>query len=369
LRLSLAIPVLRRVAAHRSLASLLTTAALIVAACQTADPSPPASPAASATAVPTPGASPSDPAVAGPVPHAGTPIVYQAEGLATIDPDGTDKRLLFAADGPPDPAHADWSPDGSRIAFQAGTDGQWEIWVAGADGSNARVLVACVSPCITLDAPAWSPDGRSIAFSRLDEIDGELPSRLQVVDVASGAVTTVAEVESGGYLNEPRWSPDGRSLVHTWEDHHGPDGVLAGYPTGSAIAIVDLDDTAAGPEPLTGFDAFAGFPDWHPTADLIVFQAGASTWWDAIEQSESNIHTIRPDGSDRRQLTSYGPDDPVVWLPSWSGDGSSILVTMTERANRAISLGWLSADGARLQPFPGPVGGAHGRQQRVGPPS
>jgi TolB protein len=57
-----------------------------------------------------------------------------------------------------DPA---WSPDGRKIAFVSRRDGQREVYVMNADGSGQRNLTR--NPGRD-NAPAWSPDGRTIAF-------------------------------------------------------------------------------------------------------------------------------------------------------------------------------------------------------------
>jgi len=55
-----------------------------------------------------------------------------------------------------------WSPDGEQIAFASYRDGNWEIYIMNADGSDQRN----VTDNPTSDGlPAWSPDGEQIAFT------------------------------------------------------------------------------------------------------------------------------------------------------------------------------------------------------------
>ena len=58
--------------------------------------------------------------------------------------------------------HADWSPDGTKIAFSSESDGNREIYIMESDGSNQTRLT---SQSAFYDYPTWSPDGLSIAFA------------------------------------------------------------------------------------------------------------------------------------------------------------------------------------------------------------
>ena len=96
-----------------------------------------------------------------------------------------------------------FSPDGRRLAFGSGRSGTMQIWVAEADGSNGRQLTHMQGS----GSPAWSPDGRSIAFDSQD-VGGQV--RIWIVDADGG---TPRQITSGlGNQSVPRWSADGKSI-------------------------------------------------------------------------------------------------------------------------------------------------------------
>lgn len=101
-----------------------------------------------------------------------------------------------------DPA---WSPDGKWIAYLSDETGEYEIWIRPQDGSGApRRLTTDGAPWKF--APVFSPDGKKIAW-------GDRSQRLRVVNVASGKV---AEVDRSGFedLDVYSFSPDSRWLVY-----------------------------------------------------------------------------------------------------------------------------------------------------------
>jgi WD40 repeat protein len=98
----------------------------------------------------------------------------------------------------------DWSPDGSQIAFHSVGDGDAEIWVMNADGTNPRQLT-------DNDAedwhPAWSPDGRQIAF--MSDRDGNY--EIYIMDANGSEPQRLTDNSREDW--EPDWSPDGTQLV------------------------------------------------------------------------------------------------------------------------------------------------------------
>jgi dipeptidyl aminopeptidase/acylaminoacyl peptidase len=281
--------------------------------------------------------------------------------LRLVRPDGTGDHALSAKPVGPE-FHPDWSHDGGRLAFVVDDADSRDIWVANADGSNARRVFDCVAPCVDADGPAWSPDDGSIAFRTFDQLaDGSFPgSKLQVMEVASGTVTTVASTDAPDFIGNgtgPRWSGDGRKLVTDIATIRDA-GADTETVDRTAIAVADLDDPTHGLRRITDRVDFPTYPDWHPTEDLIVFMAMPP---DPLhpETTPSNLFTVRSDGSEVTQLTHFGTDRQV-WGPTWAPDGASILVTIL---GAEWTLGRLTQDGSALVAVPGPLRGAHPRQR------
>jgi hypothetical protein len=106
------------------------------------------------------------------------------------------------------------APDGAQIILTVFNDqGGSDLWLVNADGSSPRLSLEC-GPAIC-SAPAWAPDGRQIAYERIDPSPdaGLGPSRVWLMDVVSGQ--TVPVFQDNQMLGfGPAWSPDGRRLAY-----------------------------------------------------------------------------------------------------------------------------------------------------------
>jgi TolB protein len=266
------------------------------------------------------------------------------------------KLHLVRADGSQDHAiatklsgavrHPDFSPDGSRLAFDqlSSEESADQIYVAKADGSAAKRISHCQYPSCGHWEPAWSPDGSQLAISTwTGPITETGPARfgIGVIDVNSEEVTQVVDHEKAvGQDRFARWSPDGKRLVF-YRAQLKSDGTIQ-----TAIFIVDVDGSNL--RRLTPWDMLAGDPDWSPKGDLIVFSTHPLREFESLERSE--LYTMRPDGSDIKALTSNGEDGPRATEPRWTPDGKAILYVRENYAGTRRSIWAIDHTGGKDGP-------------------
>jgi Tol biopolymer transport system component len=117
--------------------------------------------------------------------------------------DREERHLMPAiSSGPLDPA---WSPDGKWIAFSMRGD----IWKIPAGGGEAMALTS--GPAYHFE-PAWSPDGKRIAFSYERSTDPAAPGNFEIGAVGADGGPEEPVITNPRADIQPTWSRDGKSL-------------------------------------------------------------------------------------------------------------------------------------------------------------
>jgi Tol biopolymer transport system component len=184
---------------------------------------------------------------------AGRPILT----IVDVESGRTEREIKIAdVDEVVNPA---WSPDGRQIAFSGLTGGFNDLFVYDLEANALRRLTN--DPYAELD-PAWSPDGRQIAVST-DRFTTDLAKlaaghlRLAVIDVASGSMR-----ELGGYTDakniNPQWTADGRALYFL-SDRQGITNVYRlDVASGTTAQLTNLLSGATGITELSPAMSYGG---------------------------------------------------------------------------------------------------------------
>ena len=253
-----------------------------------------------------------------------------------------------------------WSADGTTLAFAVDPGGEekperiWEAPVApGSIGAPRLATSACPAPdCLGEIDPAYSRDGRSLAFIRRSGASGtdRTSMILVILDLETGALRVLGATQAyfpGEEIRHPSWSPDGSAIAYnrvTWSD--------AG-PTASSLEVIDADGQNR--RAITPAPAMAGDAAWSADGAVVLYSTRPlhSFWGDAasIDVRSMHIYAISPDGTGLRQLNN---SEGGVGSASWAPSGDVVFVRIEDpTGNAATSLMEMSPDGSDLRPLAG----------------
>jgi TolB protein len=302
--------------------------------------------------------------------------------VLTVNPSGSEAQQIAigSRQGHPVPMPLDapsWSPDGNLIAFEGvmgkllSPQSQSEIFIAAPDGSGIRPVPGTRGG----RDPIFSPDGRTIAFSRERHSVPSNSARLAMVQASAGYRSTAVwavDLETGasrrltpwrnGLSNVPTsFSPDGSVLAIARQGGERASPEVVGlHMDGSGVTVLARDATDGVYSPDGSKMALIRVhrrPLGHPARG-----ATATSF-----ETTTDLFVMKTDGSESRRLTRTVRDFEV-W-PTWDPSGERLAYARFHSGSELAFLGFgdaiveINADGScpkkilsgRLAAFYGPA--------------
>lgn len=248
-------------------------------------------------------------------------IAFESSGvICSINPSGSGLQCLTPHSDSFASAWPAFSPNGRKIAYEKATSVEpgsvertGDLWTMGADGSRQRRLTR--TPSLDEEAPAWSPNGRQIAFA--SSTGGRAGTHLALwVMHADGSYRH--RLTRHGY--GASWSPDGATIAYSGDSHVYVVPVHGGRPR----------NLTPGPRRV-----YARDPDWSPDGRWIAFSKKGDLW------------LMRANGSHQHPVTKTTGFDETE--PAWSPDGRWISYVRVGTDGFVLYL--IRPDGTDLHPI------------------
>jgi Tol biopolymer transport system component len=272
----------------------------------------------------------------------------KAPQLFTILPDGTDmNRVTDIPTGDPrkDPGAENpvWSPDGSTIMFDALTHGtppgtKVNLFTVSPSGTGLAQLPLLAGKFS--GDPAYSPDGKQISF---DEDNSVADPRSHGIFIANAdgsnphQLTLASRSPTGAFDTESQWSPDGQTIAFT----------RVKSETKAAIFTIGVDGN--GLTQLTPYKLDAASPDWSPNGKAIAFNSywdsphGNVAQVMTMRPDGSHQKAITKDHFGRKGQI-------YCFRPSWAPDGTRIVFVRfkVKGESGVVALYTMDPDGGNL---------------------
>ena len=206
-----------------------------------------------------------------------------------------------------------FSPDGRDLAFSRGeVDGSWHVWLTDAAGTSSRQLTSTDRGEVY---PRWMPDGQAIVFH-----NWSTPRRIWRVPRDGGPATPLTPADRDAAYGDV-----------------SPDGSLAFTITEGAEERLYVMPLRSGSAPRLVRPGRASVPKWSPDGRWIAFAPDRSPF--------GGVFIVRADGSEERRLTTAGGWS--VWRP----DGRHV-VYLTLRSDETQELKSVSLDSSTPPELP-----------------
>ena len=242
-----------------------------------------------------------------------------------------------------------FSPDGSRIAFQTDRTGTYQIWTADADGKNLRQITDTPFPS---SSPGFSPDGSLIAFNQKNGED----FANYIISARGGTPRRISP--EGAQEDFPVWSADGR-YIYFASNRSGERNIwkMNADGSGEAVQITTIGAYRATPTPdgKTVYFTKTGFPRefWRVPAEggaeEIVPEFEAAGFYNTWTMTQAGIYFIVPVSDQSFKMKFYDFADEQVKdafddykIPSnldgniITTDGNVFLCSVMEKSSRLM---------------------------------
>jgi dipeptidyl aminopeptidase/acylaminoacyl peptidase len=227
---------------------------------------------------------------------------------------------------------ADWSPDGKTLVFVTNLSGRNNLWLVPAEGGwPTQLTVSDQRQAV----PAWSPDGKWIAYQ--SDYDGDEQWDIFLVSPKTGQVVNLTNTREIAE-EHPTWSPDGRYLAYEVK------------PKTSSVYEIDIYDTVMRKVQHltkdTPKDKMNSGPVWSKDGKWIAYTQHQAKGTDSnvfvAEVATANSTLLTPhEGEQLYQVSDFSPDGKYLLLTSNAENGYEN-VGLLEIASKKIH--WLTQD-------------------------
>ena len=211
-----------------------------------------------------------------------------------------------------------WAPDGSRLLVVVSANRDIMFTMRADGGDLRRISPRCTGRCLGDDDPAFTQSGTRIAFSRaFGPVTNDNAAAVAIftmdADGTSVKQLTQTTLPTSTEDHPPTWSPDGRRLafqrLNTTASPVGRSAIYVMSANGSHLRRIT-------PRPLD-----ASNPRWSRDGTRILFNDVA----ESAPGKDANIYSVRPDGTDLTKLTHYSGGAAQAFVDDWSPDGTKIV--------------------------------------------